>query len=265
MRSLRRVGTWVVLVLVGLYALGRLGQPPSDPAGAGVPAGTAASSTSATTAVAWGGATGPLLAVVGVTDGDTLRVRVGGTVERVRVIGINAPELHPLECYGQEAASRMQSLVQSRSVRLVADPTQADRDRYGRLLRHVVLADGRRVADLLVAGGFAREYTYDRPYLDKAALVTAQASARAAGRGMWSAACRRVPLVQPSASATPTTRATATAACLLKGNINAEGERIYHVPGGRYYDVTRISPDKGERWFCSEAEAVAAGWRRSDE
>jgi hypothetical protein len=51
--------------------------------------------------------------------------------------------------------------------------------------------------------------------------------------------------------------------CRIKGNINSKGEHIYHVPGGKYYDRTRIDPSKGERWFCSEAEARAAGWRRS--
>ncbi len=41
------------------------------------------------------------------------------------------------------------------------------------------------------------------------------------------------------------------------------GERIYHVPGEAYYNRTRINPAKGERWFCTEEEAQAAGWRRS--
>ncbi|MGB8274292.1 MAG: hypothetical protein WCF16_03370 [Alphaproteobacteria bacterium] len=51
--------------------------------------------------------------------------------------------------------------------------------------------------------------------------------------------------------------------CQIKGNINDEGERIYHVPGGQFYDRTRINQSNGERWFCTEAEARAAGWRRS--
>lgn len=52
--------------------------------------------------------------------------------------------------------------------------------------------------------------------------------------------------------------------CNIKGNINPRtGERIYHVPGQRYYNETQISPQHGERWFCSEAEARAAGWRRA--
>jgi hypothetical protein len=52
--------------------------------------------------------------------------------------------------------------------------------------------------------------------------------------------------------------------CDIKGNISIEtGERIYHVPGQKYYAATRISPQYGERWFCSEAEARAAGWRKA--
>lgn len=50
--------------------------------------------------------------------------------------------------------------------------------------------------------------------------------------------------------------------CDIKGNISRNG-KIYHVPGGRYYDRTRIDESRGERWFCSEAEARAAGLRRS--
>ncbi|WP_419694820.1 hypothetical protein ACN2CC_31845 [Mesorhizobium muleiense] len=51
--------------------------------------------------------------------------------------------------------------------------------------------------------------------------------------------------------------------CNIKGNISADGEHIYHVPGQKYYSVTKITEAKGERWFCSEAQAVAVGWRQS--
>ncbi|MET3524103.1 sunset domain-containing protein [Mesorhizobium abyssinicae] len=52
--------------------------------------------------------------------------------------------------------------------------------------------------------------------------------------------------------------------CNIKGNISIDtGERIYHVPGQEHYWETKISPQYGERWFCSEAEARAAGWRRA--
>src|SRR5690606_38763984 len=52
--------------------------------------------------------------------------------------------------------------------------------------------------------------------------------------------------------------------CNIKGNVNrVTGERIYHVPGQKYYRATRISPPHADRWFCSEQEARRAGWRRS--
>lgn len=51
--------------------------------------------------------------------------------------------------------------------------------------------------------------------------------------------------------------------CVIAGNISASGEKIYHEPGDRYYDVTEIDRSAGERWFCSKEEAVAAGWRKT--
>lgn len=52
--------------------------------------------------------------------------------------------------------------------------------------------------------------------------------------------------------------------CNVKGNISPHtGERIYHVPGQEYYRQTRVSIWSGERWFCSEVKARAAGWRKS--
>ncbi|HET6968487.1 MAG TPA: thermonuclease family protein [Ornithinibacter sp.] len=192
-----------------------------------------------------------LVPVVSVTDGDTIRVRVGGVTERVRVIGLDTPELRTDECYAQQAASRMQSLVQSTRVRLTRDPTQGDRDRFGRLLRHVALADGRQVAEILIVGGFGEEFTYDRAYAGQAAYRSAERAARDARRGIWSSGC------------SAPDKATASGSCLIKGNITGDGERIYHVPGQRYYEDTRITLSKGERWFCTEQQARDAGWRAS--
>ncbi|MEK7149539.1 MAG: hypothetical protein AAB757_00975 [Patescibacteria group bacterium] len=50
--------------------------------------------------------------------------------------------------------------------------------------------------------------------------------------------------------------------CLIKGNISSGG-KIYHMPGGQFYDRTVINTSKGEKWFCSEVEAKTAGWRKS--
>lgn len=50
--------------------------------------------------------------------------------------------------------------------------------------------------------------------------------------------------------------------CAIKGNISNTGEKIYHRPGDQSYKQTKIDPSKGERWFCSSAEAEANGWRQ---
>lgn len=61
-----------------------------------------------------------------------------------------------------------------------------------------------------------------------------------------------------------TTNPTPPQNCNIKGNISYRtGEKIYHVPGQQYYNSTEIDASAGERWFCSEAEAQAAGWRKS--
>ena len=51
--------------------------------------------------------------------------------------------------------------------------------------------------------------------------------------------------------------------CVIKGNINRKGEHIYHLPSQQFYARAKINEGNGERWFCTEAEALAAGWRRS--
>lgn len=63
----------------------------------------------------------------------------------------------------------------------------------------------------------------------------------------------------------PAVKASAAAkTCVIKGNISINSqERIYHVPGQHYYADTIIRPEYGERWFCSEQEARAAGWRKA--
>lgn len=52
--------------------------------------------------------------------------------------------------------------------------------------------------------------------------------------------------------------------CNIKGNISINtGEKIYHLPGMEYYNETIIRPEYGERWFCTEQEAIANGWRKA--
>lgn len=65
-----------------------------------------------------------------------------------------------------------------------------------------------------------------------------------------------VPAEQSSSSSD---RADST--CTIKGNVNARGERIYHLPNGPYYDQVVIKPEQGDTWFCTEEEAAKQGFR----
>ena len=69
---------------------------------------------------------------------------------------------------------------------------------------------------------------------------------------------------QRTAGICPTGCETQPPGCFIKGNINLKTrERVYHVPGQKHYDDVTIEAGAGERWFCTEAEAEASGWRRS--
>ena len=52
--------------------------------------------------------------------------------------------------------------------------------------------------------------------------------------------------------------------CMIKGNISSNDEKIYHMKEGQYYSKTKISPTKGEKWFCTEKQAIDNGWRKSE-
>jgi len=131
--------------------------------------------------------------VVAVVDGDTIDVDTGAGAQRVRIIGIDTPEIGRNgavdECYAQEAREYVNDALYGRVVELYSDLTQDDADRYGRLLRHVIV-DDRSIAEEAIAAGMGYEYTYDAPYGGQDAHKAAQNAAAAAGAGLWSA-CER--------------------------------------------------------------------------
>lgn len=145
------------------------------------------------TTVAGGRLTGPtgptqVATVVSITDGDTIRVSMGGTEYRVRYIGMDTPETHfGTEWMGPEAADANAELVAGRQVVLEKDVSETDR--FGRLLRYVWLHDdsGWLLVNLeLVRLGFAQVATYppDVKYIEPL-FVPAQREAREAGIGLW--------------------------------------------------------------------------------
>ncbi len=129
-------------------------------------------------------------AVTDVVDGDTLKINMGGTVETLRLIGIDTPETvdprKPVQCFGTEASNRAKALLSGQKVRIESDSTQDTRDKYGRLLVYVYRDDGLFFNKTMVADGYAYEYTYDKAYKYQTEFKAAQLAAQNAGKGLWS-------------------------------------------------------------------------------
>jgi micrococcal nuclease len=159
-----------IAVLLGLVALVVLRPDGNGDEGAGAP----------------GVRQARLAEVVGVTDGDTVEVRIDGRTEDVRYIGIDTPEVDPsigVECFGSEASRLNEELVAGRRVRLVFDDEL--RDRYGRLLAYVYV--GRTLVNAeIVRRGYARTLEIP-PNTDRATLFARlERAAGRSGRGLWS-------------------------------------------------------------------------------
>ena len=205
-----------------------------------------------------------LIGQASIIDGDTIEIHG----QRIRLFGIDAPK-HDQLCEaggnqyrcGQQASFALADQIGKQTV----DCVPHDVDQYGRVVA-VCSAAGEDFNAWMVRHGWALAY---RHY--STAYVADEDAAQLADDGIW-----RGTFVAPwdwrrgtrqgaaqVQSQPATSDITAAGQCFIKGNISSKGERIYHVPGGEYYDATRINTSKGERWFCTEAEAVAAGWRRS--
>jgi len=152
------------------------------------------------------GATDPAPAPVGtgevteavvrrVVDGDTLIARVDGEDERVRMLGVDAPESvaedRRVECFGPQASARAKQLLpEGARVDLATDPSQGSRDRFGRLLAEVSLAgEPVTVNERLIAEGYAEVFRGDGRGRLQPRLRAAERTARGARLGLWSA-CR---------------------------------------------------------------------------
>ncbi len=141
---------------------------------------TVATSTTSTTLALPPGTEQVTLASV--TDGDTVKVNMAdGTVEKVRLIGINSTESG--ECFAEEANASLRSLLDRQQFAMTSDVS--DRDRYDRLLRYLWLGNGVFVNEAQVVGGFAlaRDYPPDSQYSSR--LADAQRQAEADQAGMW--------------------------------------------------------------------------------
>lgn len=208
-----------------------------------------------------------------IVDGDTLEV----SGERIRLFGVDAPETDQVclgntgklyDC-GVSAREFVKTLTHGSTVTCIGD----ERDRYKRLLAICNVGNDDLNAKLVEAGWALAYVQYSKSY------ISAEASARSRSAGLWAGAffapwdwrhrdpktevkaIKSVPIdAQKLLLSTLKIDWPPMAGCEIKGNVSSNGEHIYYVPKHPLHG--RIKMDRAEqRWFCTENEAVTAGWR----
>lgn len=198
-----------------------------------------------------------------VIDGDTLDV----AGSRIRIGGIDAPEMSEtcIDAQGKRwqcgvwATDVTRKLLAQRTVRCI----DLGKRSHARIVGRCYLG-GRDLAVVLIEVGavrpcarFARAQGREAEYL--AAERVAVAARAGLHRGPLNPVAGFCKIDRPMRESIQVVEAPGE--CVIKGNVSANG-RIYHMPGQRDYD--RVSMRGAQtRWFCSQAEARAAGWRRA--
>ena len=204
--------------------------------------------------------------VVEVIDGDTIKVKYNGNTEKVRYLLIDTPETnhHTLgkQPFGEEAKQRNIEILNSGDVTIEFDVGNR-LDDYGRMLAYIYV-NGESVQEKLLEEGLARVAYIFPPntrYLDD----FEKASKKAADKhtGVWKTDDYVTDRGFNTAVITTNNdkvEMQTAGKCNIKGNINRQGKKIYHIPSGKYYEQTNP-----EEWFCNEQEAVKAGFKKSGE
>lgn len=188
--------------------------------------------------------------VIEVIDGDTIRVEneESGEVFRVRYLGIDTPEINGSgyeSCFADLAMERNEELVDDEIVTLEFDVDE--RDRFGRTLAYVYLGDGTFINLELIEEGYARFYLdkQNTGYQDD--FIRGALEAQSDFRGIWGA-CGEDRYNRE---------------CVIKGNVDKNGQKYYHLPGDKYYSKTEVNLDKEDQWLCSVEEAGAKNFEHA--
>lgn len=184
--------------------------------------------------------------VLEVIDGDTFKINNNSEERRVRLIGVNAPETG--KCLGIEAKDKLIKLVLGKDVSLkdqFSDP-------YGRIMANVFVGNQYVNSEMLLSGLGRMDY-YENPHRDE--LKAAYEQARLKKLGVYSGICL---------SLTPPISPQTGIACTVKGNIDDNNQKkIYYLPDCNNYSQVIIDLSTDDQWFCSDGEAVRAGFEKS--
>lgn len=133
--------------------------------------------------------------VLRVVDGDTVDVVDDSRGRlRIRVIGIDSPEVHKprysVVCWGPQASEFARDTLTGQRVAIVTDPSQDTHDRYGRTLAYLDRSGGWDVSVESARAGAAHSYIYGHlPATRTPQIEAAETEARQAGRGLWGPQC----------------------------------------------------------------------------
>ncbi len=188
-----------------------------------------------------------------IIDGDT--IKIGETT--IRIYGIDAPEFGQ-ECVdrygksyrcGQHAKAALTNLIKHRKLKC---DVRAEDDYFRKI--SVCYADGKDIGEWMIENGQAWAFVkYSSDYIDQ------EEKARIQKAGIWQA--NNTPPWKYRKMRWKVGQQDTPEGCPIKGNISKNGARIYHTPWSPSYHRTSINERNGERWFCSESEAIKAGWR----
>jgi len=201
-----------------------------------------------------------LYLVTEVIDGDT--IEINGS-DRIRLLEIEAPERG--ECYFSESKEALSNLIQGEYVRLEKDISGIDF--YGRLLRYVFLPqqdtmDDTFVNDYMLEQGFADIYESSQDKRYRGILMHGRNEAVTMGKGMWSE-CEEE--LKETTERFETNNFPPDLTCVIKGNVSKSGYgKVYFLPGCADYQRVKIDFTKGDMYFCTEEEAEAAGFKKSE-
>ena len=181
-----------------------------------------------------------LILVTEVLDGDTLTIAPD---QSIRLANIDAPEIE--RCQGKEAKDFLTNLIQDKRVKIIS----AGRDAYKRTVALIYLPNGQLVNEIMAQKGmgvYTSTNTKEREKINQAVE-----DAREKKMGIFSPLCSQTEnLDNPK--------------CNIKGNIGKHDRaKYYHLPQCAEYNRTVVELHLGEQWFCTENEAIKAGYAKS--